>query len=155
MNSLLTEECADVIVRRTPLAASMQMKKCFKCDEVLPMAEFYPHPRMTDGHLGKCKKCTRYDTRQNRSARRAQYNAYDRERSKSPTRIAAIRASRATEKKLATQAVYNALQHGRLTREPCVVCGELKSEAHHTDYSKQLDVMWLCRRHHAALHRMP
>jgi hypothetical protein len=35
---------------------------------------------------------------------------------------------------------------------PCVVCGDPKSESHHEDYSRQLDVIWFCRRHHAEHH---
>ena len=37
-------------------------KACFKCMETLPISEFYVHPRMGDGHLGKCKSCTRKDS---------------------------------------------------------------------------------------------
>ena len=37
------------------------MKTCFKCHLTLPLSEFYHHPRMKDGHLGKCKECTKKD----------------------------------------------------------------------------------------------
>ncbi len=30
----------------------------------------------------------------------------------------------------------------------CSDCGETKVEAHHEDYSKPLDVEWLCKKHH-------
>ena len=45
-----------------------------------------------------------------------------------------------------------AIRRGALQRGPCLVCGEAKTEAHHEDYSKPLDVLWLCRRHHLDLH---
>lgn len=32
---------------------------------------------------------------------------------------------------------------------PCFRCGCLDTEAHHGDYSKPLEVIWLCRKHHA------
>ena len=38
-------------------------KVCFKCGRTLPLDEFYKHPQMGDGHLNKCKDCTRNDTR--------------------------------------------------------------------------------------------
>jgi len=57
------------------------------------------------------------------------------------------------EKSLAYDAVYYAKQTGRLEAQPCEVCGETKNvHAHHDDYSKPLEVRWLCPKHHRALH---
>jgi hypothetical protein len=42
-----------------------QQKKCFKCNESKPITDFYKHPQMKDGRLGKCKICTRVDTASN------------------------------------------------------------------------------------------
>lgn len=50
-------------------------------------------------------------------------------------------------------AVYKAIKNGELIKTPCEVCGGLPSEAHHTDYTKPLQVRWLCRGHHADQHR--
>lgn len=46
-----------------------------------------------------------------------------------------------------------ALRRGQLERQPCEVCGE-HAEMHHDDYSKPLEVRWLCKRHHAEHHRI-
>lgn len=40
-----------------------------------------------------------------------------------------------------------------LVKSPCSICGDLKSKAHHDDYAKPLDVIWLCRKHHINRHR--
>lgn len=39
------------------------MKICFKCNKEKELTEFYKHPKMGDGHLGKCKECTKLDTK--------------------------------------------------------------------------------------------
>lgn len=54
---------------------------------------------------------------------------------------------------LAHLTVQNAMRLGLLERQPCEVCGDPKSEAHHHDYDRPLDVTWLCRAHHRAVHR--
>lgn len=57
------------------------------------------------------------------------------------------------EKRKAENLVRNELRSRRLTRQPCSVCGAPKTHAHHEDYSKPLDVVWLCPLHHRARHK--
>lgn len=45
------------------------------------------------------------------------------------------------------------VRKGRIKRLPCEVCGQEKSEAHHSDYSRPLEVQWLCTAHHAERER--
>lgn len=56
------------------------------------------------------------------------------------------------EKLKAKELVYSAIRNNTLVRRPCEVCGDPKSEGHHKDYSKPLDVEWLCRKHHLIAH---
>lgn len=51
-------------------------------------------------------------------------------------------------RRVAGAAVCAAVRDGSLKRAPCVVCGKERSEAHHEDYSRPLDVVWMCRPHH-------
>lgn len=46
----------------------------------------------------------------------------------------------------------NAVVRGAIKRGVCEVCGEENAQGHHTDYSKPLDVMWLCFKHHTKWH---
>lgn len=48
----------------------------------------------------------------------------------------------------AHRVVYVAKRNGTLRQLPCKKCGNPKSEAHHTDYSKPLKIVWLCKQHH-------
>lgn len=53
---------------------------------------------------------------------------------------------------LASQRLCNAVYKGKIIRQACEVCGEAKTEGHHFDYSKPLEVRWLCHKHHVAEH---
>lgn len=55
-------------------------------------------------------------------------------------------------KQSARQVLVLAIRSAQITRLPCEVCGESESEAHHHDYSKPLDVQWLCKKHHREKH---
>lgn len=51
--------------------------------------------------------------------------------------------------------VHYALKMGRLTKLPCQVCATTYSIiAHHDDYTKPLDVLWLCEVHHKERHSL-
>lgn len=52
----------------------------------------------------------------------------------------------------ARQAVRDAIRSGALVRQPCEKCGAQPAHGHHDDYSKPLDVRWLCREHHDEHH---
>lgn len=49
--------------------------------------------------------------------------------------------------------VNRRIASGKLKREPCEVCGAIQVEAHHDDYSKPLEVRWLCHTHHREHHK--
>lgn len=136
----------------------MSFKACFKCLQRKPLEAFYRHPRMADGRLNKCAECTKTDVRENRLAKPEQYSAYERargvetERRESSARSRQKWAASNTERRRAQLAVGNAVRDGRLTPQPCFVCGA-PAHAHHPDYSAPLAVSWLCPRHHALVHR--
>lgn len=48
--------------------------------------------------------------------------------------------------------VRNAIIAGKIVKAPCAHCGDPVTFAHHTDYSKPLDVVWLCMPCHRLEH---
>lgn len=65
-----------------------------------------------------------------------------------------IKSEHGRELSRAHSLVYKALKRGKITKLPCEQCGEKNVDAHHDDYSKKLDVRWLCKPHHRELHRV-
>jgi hypothetical protein len=136
-----------------------RLKECFKCKSVKPIEEFYKHSAMADGHLNKCKACTKNDANKHRAGNIEKVRAYDRERGKNKERMQntteVTRAWRAEDKRRAKahSAVAYAIRKGDLVRMPCVRCGEQKSVGHHEDYDKPLEVTWLCQPCHKQRHK--
>lgn len=52
------------------------------------------------------------------------------------------------EKDKARQVLRSAVRRGKVRKLPCQVCGDIKSQGHHPDYSKPLEVEWFCQTHH-------
>ena len=61
-------------------------------------------------------------------------------------------AKRYPERRRAQWKVREAIKKGKLVKESCIICGNEKVHGHHQDYSKPLEVIWLCAKHHKALH---
>lgn len=118
----------------------MSSKLCSMCNTVRPLRLFFKDSTRKDGLQRRCKEChkkfkispqTRLLKRQSR-----------------------IRQDAANpEKAKARQLVTYAVKTGKIIRKPCDVCGSMKSQAHHEDYSKPLEVRWLCDSHHKAHHK--
>lgn len=56
------------------------------------------------------------------------------------------------DKAAAHAALTGAIRRSELVRLPCEVCGAAETEGHHDDYTKPLEVRWLCKAHHLDAH---
>jgi hypothetical protein len=144
------------LVKNIAIKKLNTMKQCFKCKVVKPLADFYRHKEMADGHLNKCKECQKLDVaiRYSSPEGRLKVTEYERKRTQTSHRKAKCieylrnQRSRSPEKYKARTAVSNAVRDGRLIKQPCEICRDDNSQAHHSDYSRPLAVRWFCFKHH-------
>jgi len=129
------------------------MKACFKCGLEKPLSSFYKHKGMMDGHVNKCKECNKYDVAQHRLNNIDRIRAYDRARgNRQDSEYLSTWRAKYPKKYKAHSMVNNQKRAGNLHQEPCEVCGNNNSVAHHDDYAKPLNVRWLCQKHHKQWH---
>ncbi len=148
------------------------MKTCRDCFKAKPFSEFYSHEKMKDGKLNKCIDCVKARVRRHRKANLEIIRAYDRQRGRTKDRLERARIysrkrnksgvgtissrnwrNKNPEKYNAHIKLNNAVRDGKVRKGKCRKCRSKRSEGHHLDYSKPLEVFWLCRKHHAELHR--
>ena len=73
-----------------------------------------------------------------------------------PEQLAEVKAKRWEEakfKRAARRFTETCIRIGVLVKQPCEVCGTEESvESHHDDYSKPMEIRWLCTKHHHEHH---
>lgn len=126
---------------------------------------------MGDGHLNKCKDCTKKDVAERIALKMKDPDWVEAELERCRIKMARARAEgkelrnpenlrkakrkwgfRNRHKTRAELRMRRAVKAGIVKKKPCQVCGSKNSEAHHEDYSKPLEVVWLCDKHHKKRH---
>lgn len=124
----------------------------------------------------KCISCVKYDVKKNREKNKEYYSEYDKKRYQNDPRVKERhkRYSKTKEgkearkrsrtkwleknavKRAAHILVNNRLRDGTLVKPKfCECCGKEKKRinGHHDDYTKPLEVRWLCCKCHAQWHK--
>jgi ribosomal protein S27AE len=133
-------------------------QECIDCKKIKTLDEFYFHPQMHNRHLGKCKECCKCSTKINYRNNINHYVEYDKHREQTEKRKAQKLKHQRTrrflypEKYKANSSVNNLIRNSQLKKKPCEICGNRTTEAHHNDYSKPLEIVWVCKRCHNGLH---
>jgi len=148
----------------------METKVCKKCGRELLISEFYVHKQMSDGHLSFCKECVKTRVRKYRDDNIDEIKEKDKKRHsliflntekeknsyKNHQRSKYNWAKRNRLKRNAHTQLKRAIDNGLILKQnKCEVCGKSNCEiqAHHYNYSKPLDVIWLCTECHGKVHR--
>lgn len=149
----------------------MEMKTCLKCHTVKILDDFSLDSSRKDGRYPYCKICKRKGNAIYYLNNREKYAEAGRKWVKNnPGQNAIIKKKwklNNPEKFTDSNKKYNknnpekieahkslnlAIRHGRMQRKPCFLCDNPKSHGHHHDYSKPLDVWWMCHKHHMRFH---
>jgi hypothetical protein len=170
--------CAD-----EEIASAERSKRCAHCQTTKPCSEFHIDRSSSDGRYSLCKACKNvriraryaagpevklrsrerqrafYDDPQNRALRREKVRI----RNAEPQRKQALAEKQSAYRRdpenrikdLARKQLQYQVKCGNIARGPCVICGQSEGriEGHHKDYSRPLDVVWLCTVHHHHVER--
>lgn len=126
-------------------------KRYFIC---LACRKAYKAAQKEKVRLGIPTKREPYWTAEYKAAWKKEYSKRPDQLAKAAEREAMKRRDPKNAEKLAARtAVSVAVRTGNLIPQPCESCSKTPTQAHHDDYSKPLDVRWLCQRCHTEHHR--
>ena len=106
-------------------------------------------------HCGECRKCKHAATSR-RSYRKVGHTPVNRAKRREYENRRYREDEEFRRRKLARNAVTNAIRSGALVPGPCALCGDDEVQGHHNDYWRPLEVVWLCVPCHLMIHdRLP
>jgi len=121
------------------------MKQCRRCLNILPLEAFHKAKRNKDGLKTLCVDC-------DREVYGASYSRWKKQNKEHHAKLNRKCRKKRPDKVWARNQVRQAVRSGTTIPVPCP-CGSPYSQAHHHDYSKPLDVVWLCAKCHGQEHR--
>lgn len=121
-------------------------------------------PHLTPSKIARrdysCRACLRERNRRFKSKNHERVSEYNKQwKAAHPDAVKRYQATRPSRwiepdpvKVKARAMVATRLRSGKILRRPCERCASAKTQAHHDDYSRPLDIRWLCAKCHRAVH---
>ena len=151
-------------------ANSIGAKPCTKCGEVKTLENYGLKVSNKKDRRAECNECRKKYRVQNRQQISVKTNAWRKAHWEQYLEKSRLRRRSKTKEQRHDEYMRSVEKHGRkklnarrsvayhvgkgnLKRLPCQVCGSQRSQAHHEDYDRRLDVIWLCAQCHADRHR--
>lgn len=130
----------------------MDTKICFKCGRELPLSEFYKHSQMADGHLNKCKECTKNDVKRNYEEKSQDEDWMEKERARGREKYKRLnyKDKPFTHKTKRNVNPIEGETAAALRRKGYSTSGK---EAHHWNYNQPKSVFLLSRKAHHKIHQ--
>lgn len=129
-------------------------KVCPSCHEAKDVAAFGKDKQKLDGLYSYCRDCAnlkaaiyRHKNPEKNAERVKESNQRALASGKAYERTKRMNKKFPDKLKARAKLAY-AVKTGQITKKPCEVCGATKVHGHHPDYSKPLEVQWLCAKHH-------
>lgn len=135
----------------------IQVKQCFKCGELKELTEFYKHKQMVDGHLNKCKSCTKNDVSENYSKNSKDQLFIEQERKRGRDKYHRLYNGLGKSNRKSIIKYYSIYPEKLKAK---TMSGKIKPpqhglEKHHWSYNEEhyKDLIFLTKKHHMKAHR--
>lgn len=131
-------------------------KICFKCGSELPLSDFYKHKKMSDGHLNKCKQCTKRDSSERYQTMRSDVGFVQKQRKRGRDKYHRLQYKEKSVSKLsrAFRERYPEKYEAHIATqrmEPSVLGNHLHHWSYRSEHKKS--VIEMSPREHAKAHR--